>query len=157
MLVNYTENTIPLEAVRSANVVSSVDASGLAQQITVQAILDDTSVMQPQVATIQSEIQNATYGLAALQTALGAIDTIVNNSNGVLLSPTIGNQAIIDAIALTASQTSVNNIISDLSTIKGAGFTSGKMILRLFLIEYLLVVQLSNVNRKARNQIKNIL
>ncbi len=126
MLVDYTENTIPLQAVRSANIVSSVDASGLAQQVTVQSILDDTSVMQPQVATIQSEIQSATYGLAVLKGALDAIDTVVQSSNNVLLSPTIGNQAILDAIALTASQASVNNVIGDLGLIKGSGFDSAE-------------------------------
>ncbi len=124
MLVNYTENSTPLEAVRTANIVSSVDASGLAQQLTLQEVLDDTSVMQPQVASIQSEIQNATYGLAALQSALVAIDALVNSNNGVLLSPTIGNQAIIDALALTASQTSLNNLISSVDDLKGAGFNA---------------------------------
>ena len=122
MLVDYTENTTPLQAVRSANIVSSVDASGLAQQITVQAVLDDTSVMQPQVADIQSQVNSASHGLSILKASLDALDVIVQSNSNVLLSPTIGNQAIMDAIALTASQTSVNNVIADLSLIKGVGF-----------------------------------
>ena len=43
----------------------------------------------------------------------------------LLIQATIGNQAIIDAITLTASQVSVNNIAADLVTIKGAGFAPG--------------------------------
>lgn len=126
MLVNYTENSIALEAVRSTNIVDSIQATGLAQQVTLQEVLDDTSVMQPQVADIQTKINDAGYGLAALKAALDVIDSVVDDSNAILNSGTIGNQAIIDAIALTASQTSVNNIISDLTTIKGAGFTPGE-------------------------------
>jgi len=130
MLVNYTENTIPLEAVRSANVVSEIDAAGIAQQITVQAILDDTSVMQPQVADIQSEVNSALHGLAIIKAAVDAVGIISSDNNSVLISPTIGNQAIIDAIADKASQTSVNNIIADLGLVKGVGFDTGTDSLR---------------------------
>jgi len=125
MLVNYTENTEPMEAIRSANVVSSVDATGLAQQATLQEVLDDTSVIQPQVADIQSVVNDAVFGLEALKNALNAIDTLAQGNNDVLTSATIGNQAIIDAIAATASQTSVDNIVGDLTSIKGAGFDTG--------------------------------
>ena len=123
--VDYTENTNPLKKAHTANIVSSVDASGLAQQVTVQEILDDTSVIQPQVADIQSKINDAGFGLAALKAALDGLETIVQSSNNTLLSPTIGNQAIIDAIADKASQTSVNNILSDLTLVKGVGFDTG--------------------------------
>lgn len=122
MLVNYTENAVPLEAVRTSNIVDEVQATGLAQQTTVQAILDDTSVMQPQVADIQSKINDATFGLAALKAALDAIDTLVTSNNNVLLSGTIGNQAIIDAIATKASQVSLDNLIADVGLVKGTGF-----------------------------------
>lgn len=122
MIVNYTENVIPLEAIRSANLIDEVQASGLAQQVTVQAILDDTSVIQPEVSQALGLIQDANFGLSALKTALNSISALVTSNNNVLLSATIGNQAIIDAITTKASQTSVNNIIADLVLVKGTGF-----------------------------------
>lgn len=125
MLVNYTENIIPLEAVRSANIVSSVDASGLAQQVTLDAVLLDTAAMQPQVADIQSVVNDAGFGLAIIKTAIDTLDSTLNANNSILTSATIGNQAIIDAIALTATQTSVNNLIGSVDAIKGVGFAPG--------------------------------
>lgn len=122
LIVSYTENTVPMEAVRTANIVSSVDASGLAQQVTAQAILDDTSVMQPQVATMLSELQSATYGLAILKNSLNTIDSTMNSLDSIVNSNTIGNQAIIDAIATKASQASVNNISASVDSIKGVGY-----------------------------------
>lgn len=123
MLVDYTENAVALQAVRSTNIVDEIQASGLAQQITLQEVLDDTADMQPRLLDVQTEINNATYGLAALKTALDAIDALAQSTNDTVLSGTIGNQAIIDAIALKASQASVDNIASDIvNNVKGAGF-----------------------------------
>jgi hypothetical protein len=81
--------------------------------------------MQPQVADIQSQVNNATYGLAALKTFLDAMNLLVADSNSILNSGTIGNQAIIDAIADKASQTSLNNLIGTVDNIAGAGFDTG--------------------------------
>lgn len=125
MLVGYTEGAIPLEAVRSATIVDEIQASGLAQQVTSQAILDDTAVMQPQVALILSEAQSALHGFAIIKSAVDAIDLVANDTNTVVNSVTIGNQAIIDAIAGTASQTSLNNLIGTVNNIAGAGFDTG--------------------------------
>jgi hypothetical protein len=122
MIVDYTENTIPLQAVRSSNVVDQIQASGLAQQVTLQEVLDDTSVMQPQVADIQSKVNDAGFGLSALKSALDALDLLVSDNNTILNSGTIGNQAIINAIADKASQTSLNNLIADVDLVKGTGF-----------------------------------
>lgn len=123
MLVDYTENGTALQAVRSTSIVDEMQASGIAQQITVQDILNDTADMQPRVLDIQSKINDATFGLSALKVALDAIDSLAQSNNDTLLSPTIGNQAIIDAIALKASQTSVTNIANDIANnVKGAGF-----------------------------------
>lgn len=130
LLVNYTENTIPMEAVRSANLVSDVDASGLAQQITVQAILDDTSVMQPEVASILAEVTSAAHGLSIIKGAIDSLDTVVNSNNAILTDGVIGNAAIIAAIADKASQTSVNNLVADLALVKGTGFDTAEDSLR---------------------------
>lgn len=121
-VVNYTENTNPLEAVRTGAIVTEVQASGVAQQTTLQEVLDDTSVIQPQVADIQAKINDASFGLSALKAAIDAIDAVVDSTNSIVTSGTIGNQAIIDAIADTASQTSLTNLIASVDELKGTGF-----------------------------------
>ena len=60
--------------------------------------------------------------LAILKSSIDSLDVIAQSSNGVLLSPTIGNQAIMDAIADKASQVSLNNLIGDVGLMKGTGF-----------------------------------
>ena len=114
--------TITKNHTRTSEIVASVQASGLAQQATLQEVLDDTSVMQPQVEDIQLKVNNATYGLAALKTLLDSIDGVNDANNALLTNAGYGLSALASQIATKASQTSVDNIATSISTnVLGAG------------------------------------
>lgn len=114
--------TITKNHTRTTEIVASVQASGLAQQVTVQEILDDTSVMQPQVADIQLKVNNATYGLSALKDLLDIIDGVNDANNALLTDAGFGLSAINSALSSKASQVSVDNIGTNINTnVLGAG------------------------------------
>jgi hypothetical protein len=123
--IDYTENSIPLQAVRTSEIIADVQAGGLALESTSQEILTDTADMQPRVLDIQSAINSATFGLSAIKSAIDIIDGVVDSNNSILSDPGFGNQALQNEIQSRASQTSVDNIANDISTnVKGAGFDS---------------------------------
>lgn len=143
---NYVEETLPQSQVTTSEIIpESTDNTGLALEATAQSILSDTNAilidtaaMQPQVADIQSVVNNVTYGLAALKGLIDTIDTVVDSNNAELVNATYGlaaiktaldgkaSQASVDAVALAladkASQASVDAAQADLTAIKGAGY-----------------------------------
>ena len=143
---DYAENSAAISQVATSEIIpESSDAAGLALEATSQlilsdtnAILVDTAAMQPQVADVQSVVNNVTFGLSALKDLLDIIDTVVDSNASELADGTYGlaaiktaidlgsSQSSVDAIALTlankASQASVDAAQADLTAIQGAGF-----------------------------------
>lgn len=121
----YTENAISLSAVRTSQVVLDVQASGFALETTAQDILTDTADMQPRIADIQTKINSATFGLAALKDLLDIIETNTDDVEGLLNNGTYGLAALKTALDTKASQTSVTAITTNLDdNVKGSGFNA---------------------------------
>lgn len=109
-----------------SEIVLNAQASGLALETTAQEILTDTADIQPKVTSILSLLQDASSGTAALKALL---DTINGNTDGVeseLADLTYGLPALRTQIDLKASQSSVNNVVSGVAEIKGAGFVESE-------------------------------
>jgi hypothetical protein len=122
----YAEGGVTLVQSATTEIVPQVQATGFALETTAQDILADTAAMQPQVADIQSVVNNVTYGLAALKTL---IDTINSNTDGVeseLANATYGLSALRTQLDLKASQSSVNSLSSSVTSAKGAGFVEAE-------------------------------
>lgn len=119
---NYLEATVPLVQYATTEVTLDVAASGLALETTAQSILADTAAMQPQVADIQTKVNDATYGLAALKTLLDTIAGYTDSVEGELANATYGLAALRTQMDLKASQSSVNTLQSDVTAVKGTGF-----------------------------------
>lgn len=128
----YAENSLNKVHTRSSEVVLEAQSSGFALETTAQLILTDTSDMKPRVSDIQTKINDATYGLAALKILIDVIDTNVDDIEALLNNGTFGLAALNTAIGTRASQTSVNAIQADVDAlqvdtadIKGVGFATG--------------------------------
>lgn len=120
---DYAENTIALRQMRTSNTKAKVNASGLALEASVQNVYIDTQDIKPRVLDIQTQINDATIGLAAIKAAIGAVDTVVNNSNGLLSDGTFGLAALKTLIDGKASQLSVDAIDTKIDDdVKGTGF-----------------------------------
>lgn len=121
---DYQENALPLSAVRTTNVTESSSASGLALQSTLLDVLADTAAMQPQVADIQTKINDATYGLAALKSLIdvvdGNVDLIKLDTTGILAELANGTYG------LAAIKTSVTTVNTNVDSVKGVGFNSAE-------------------------------
>jgi len=115
---SYNENAVPYVQRRVGNVVADVQSSGFALETTAQTILADTD-------EIQQKINNGTYGLSALRNAIDAAQLDIDAILAELASATYGLSAIKTAVDTKASQTSVNNIQTDVDDIQGAGFATG--------------------------------
>lgn len=115
---SYLENTIAFTQRRVGSVVTDVQSSGFALETTAQSILTDTD-------EIQQKINNGTYGLSALRSAIDAAQADIDLIQAELASGTYGLSAIKTAVDSKASQTSVNNVQSDVAAIKGTGFATG--------------------------------
>lgn len=121
----YSEASVAVSAVRTANVVSDAQASGFALETTAQTILADTSDMQPRVINIETAVQSATFGLAALKDLLDTINVDTDEIEGLLQNATFGLAQIKTAVDSRASQTSVTAVQTTLDNdVKGAGFSS---------------------------------
>ena len=120
---DYTENAIPLNYPRTTRTVLDADAAGFALQSTLLDVLADTSDMQPRVVDIQTILNSATFGNAALKALIDVIDGVVDSNNAELTDGTYGLSAlktILDGKASQASVTAITTILN--SDIKGAGF-----------------------------------
>ena len=110
---------------RTTEIVEDIQASGLAQQATSDLILTDTTDIKPRVVDIQSKINSATYGLAALKALVDNVQTVVDANSTVLNDAGFGLAAIQSLVGTKASQVSVDNIAADLvNNVKGAGFNN---------------------------------
>ena len=120
---NYDENSTSLTQVRTTNVKAEVNASGLALETTSQSIKTTVETMAPQVADIQTKINDASIGLAAIKNQTNAIEVIVQANSDLLTDGTNGLAALKADIATRASQTSVDAIDTKIDDdIKGTGF-----------------------------------
>jgi hypothetical protein len=143
---DYVENSAVISQVATSEIIpESTDSAGLALEATSQliladsnAILIDTAAMQPQVADIQTQVNSASFGLAALKALIDTVQLGVTANNDELTDGTYGlpailaaissgaSQASVDAIAVTlagkASQASVDAAQVDITAIQGAGF-----------------------------------
>jgi predicted nucleic acid-binding Zn-ribbon protein len=120
---DYVENTIPLKQVKTSNLVQEVNASGLALEATSQSIKTTVETMGPQVADIQTKINDASIGLAAIKNAITGVQTTVDANNTLLSDGTVGLAALKAALDLKASQTSVDDLNTLLTNdVKGTGF-----------------------------------
>jgi peptidoglycan hydrolase CwlO-like protein len=119
----YDENTISLVQIRTSNLVAEVNASGLALEATSQNIKTTVDTMAPQVADIQTKINDAGIGLAAIRNAITAVQTTVDANNTLLTDPTIGLgniKAVLDTKSSQASVDALDTKIDD--DVKGSGF-----------------------------------
>lgn len=115
-LFEYEENSKPLAASRVTDLIDDLAASGSALESTSQDILDDTADMEPRVADIQTKINSATFGLAALKDLIDVIDSVVDGNATILGSGSFGNSALKDLID------SLQGDITD--DVKGSGFSN---------------------------------
>ena len=120
----YLENGVAFNQVATTQVVEEVQASGLALEATSQDILLDTADMQPRVLDIQTKVNDATIGLGALRALILSVETLAQENNDVLNNATFGLSALKNLIDLKASQVSVDAIQSDVTLVKGTGFSS---------------------------------
>jgi hypothetical protein len=117
----YTENSIALSAVRTTSINNSSDTSGLALQSTLLTVEADTTDMQPRVLDIQTKVNNATYGLAALKDLIDVVDANVDLIK--IDTTSILSELANGTYGLSAIKTETAAITSNLDTnIKGAGF-----------------------------------
>lgn len=124
---NYVENTIPLTQIRTSRLVAEVNASGLALEATSQSIKTTVETMGPQVADIQTKINDASFGLSAIRAAITAVQTTVNSNNALLGDGTFGLSALKTILDTKASQTSVTAISTKLDDdVKGTGFNQSE-------------------------------
>lgn len=114
---DYSEGAKQVVQNRTTNLQTEVQSAGVALETTAQAILTDTADMQPRVLDIQTKIDSATFGLAALKTLLDTIAGYTDSLEGELANGTYGLSAIATAVAGKASQASVTDI-------QGSGFVS---------------------------------
>lgn len=121
---NYIENLKAFSQVATSQVVDEIQASGLALETTSQSILLDTADMQPRVVDIQLKINDATIGLGALRALMLTVETIVDENNDYLKNATFGLAALKTLIDAKSSQSSVDALQTDLTSIKGTGFVS---------------------------------
>lgn len=120
---NYVENSKPQTQVKTTNVKAEVNATGLALEITSQSIKTTVETMAPQVADIQTKINDASIGLASIKNAITAVDTTVQANNGLLTNGTFGLAALLAEIQSKASQLSIDAIDTKIDDdIKGTGF-----------------------------------
>jgi len=121
----YSENSVAVSAVRTTQVVSDSQASGFALETTAQTILADTADMQPRVVNIETAVQSATFGLAALKDILDTINLDTDEIEGLLKNATFGLSALKTTLDSKASQASVTAVQTTLdSDVKGAGFSN---------------------------------
>lgn len=119
----YDENTISLVQIRTSRLVAEINASGLALEATSQDIKTTVDTMGPQVADIQTKINDASFGLAAIRAAITAVQTTVDNNNTLLSDGTFGLSAIKTALDTKASQASVDALDTKIDDdVKGTGF-----------------------------------
>lgn len=119
---NYNENALAQSQVRTTQVLEEVQASGLALEATSQQILLDTADMQPRVLDMQSKINDASYGLAALKVLIDAIGVDAQASYDFLNNATFGLSALKNLIDTKASQASIAALDSKVETeILGTG------------------------------------
>ena len=131
---SYTENAIPLSSVRTANVVSDVANSGFALEGTSQSILLDTQDVKPRVLNIQTQINSAVHGLAALKLLIDSVDLKNVNIRAELDSAAYGLSSIKTALdtkssaaQVTAVQATADAIQLNINTdVKGTGFDASK-------------------------------
>lgn len=120
---NYVENTIPLTQVRTTNLIQEVNASGLALEATSQSIKTTVETMAPQIADIQTKINDAGFGLSAIRNAITAVQTVVDGNNTLLTDPTVGLANLKAILDLKASQASVDALDTKIDDdVKGTGF-----------------------------------
>lgn len=135
---SYTENAIPLSGVRTTRVISNIDDVGFALESTSQDILTDTADMQPRVVDIQTKVNDATYGLAALKALIDTLDSVADSIKvdttaieATINNATYGLANIKTVLDTKASQTSVTAITTNLdNNVKGAGFDNSTDSLR---------------------------
>jgi translation elongation factor EF-1beta len=118
----YQENSITLTQGASTEIIQEAAASGFALETTAQDILTDTADMQPRVTDIQTKVNDATYGLAALKTLLDTIDANTDGVEAELANATYGLSALRTQLDLKASQSSVNAVQSSVDSIQGTGY-----------------------------------
>lgn len=121
----YVEGGLTRVQQRASEVVADVQSSGFALETTAQDILTDTADMQPRVADIQTKVNDATYGLAALKALIDILDTNVDSVKADVENATYGLAALRTTLDTKASQASVTAVDSSLTDAKGAGFATG--------------------------------
>ena len=127
---DYVENTAAISQVATSEVIpESTDTAGLALEATAQSILSDTNAilidtaaMQPQVADVQSVVNNVTFGLSALKDLIDVIDGVVDSNNAELVHSTYGLSALKTIMDGKASQVSITAMQADVTAMQGSGF-----------------------------------
>lgn len=123
---NYSESTVPLVQSATTEIVLNAQASGLALETTSQEILTDTADIQPKVVSILALLQDAASGTVALKNLLDVINSNTDGVESELADLTYGLPALRTQLDLKASQSTVNNILSGVDNIKGAGFVEAE-------------------------------
>lgn len=123
---DYLENTNPMSHGNTTQVLTEANTTGLALETTAQEILADTAAMQPQVADIQSKVNDASFGLSALKALLDIIDGNTDGIEGEITNATYGLSAIRTQLDQKASQASVNVVSANVSALQGAGFVEAE-------------------------------
>lgn len=124
----YAEGGLPVSQVRTSQIESSINESGVAIETTSQAILTKTS-------DIQTVINNASYGLANLKALIDVVDGVVDSvkvdSASIVASLANGTnglaalKAAIEANTSTGSSESAAITTNLNDNIKGPGFDAG--------------------------------
>lgn len=121
-MFEYTEGVIVKNFPRTSETVQDQLATGFALQSTLLDVLTDTADIQPKVTNIENILENVTYGNEALKDLILIIDGVVDSNNSLLTNGTYGLSALKTILDTLSTQTSVDNLQTCLTDIKGAGF-----------------------------------
>ena len=119
----YVEGGKAQNHVRTSQVVKEAQATGLALQSTLLDVLTDTADMQPRIQAIETLVNDPVVGLANIKALIDVVDGVVDANNAELTNATYGLAALKTALDGKATQVSVDAITTILNTdVKGVGF-----------------------------------
>jgi translation elongation factor EF-1beta len=112
----YAENGTPVSAVRTTHVVPESASEGLALEATLQSVKTTVESTEPKVDAIKSLLENATYGLSALEALVQVVNQNTDGVEGLLNDPSFGLQALKTVIESKASQASLDALATLVGT-----------------------------------------